>query len=89
MNLQTACELVRNAKTLDALVDTIGTIERALTLDDWRNFDLTDLPTFGGPEPTNTYGIWSWDTDRLLVFAGNGRRFELIRRADSVGSSHD
>jgi len=26
-----------------------------------------DLPTFGGPEPKDTAGIWSWDLGRLLV----------------------
>ena len=26
-----------------------------------------DLPTYGGPEPTDTAEIWSWDATRLLV----------------------
>ena len=26
-----------------------------------------DLPTFGGPEPDDTSGVWSWDETRLLV----------------------
>lgn len=29
--------------------------------------DWTSLPTFGGPEPASTLGVWSWDADRLLV----------------------
>lgn len=29
--------------------------------------DWTSLPTFGGEEPANTRGIWSWDETRLLV----------------------
>jgi len=29
--------------------------------------DWTDLPTFGGDEPKNTDGIWSWDKCHLIV----------------------
>ena len=29
--------------------------------------DWTSLPTFGGDEPHDTTGIWSWDEDRLIV----------------------
>ncbi len=29
--------------------------------------DTTSLPTFGGPEPADTQGVWSWDEERLLV----------------------
>lgn len=29
--------------------------------------DWTSLPTFGGEEPHNTVGVWSWDATRLLV----------------------
>ena len=25
------------------------------------------LPTFGGAEPSDTNGVWSWDPTRLLV----------------------
>lgn len=31
-----------------------------------RGVDLADLPTFGGEEPADTRGIWSWDATRLL-----------------------
>lgn len=29
--------------------------------------DMTSLPTFGGPEPLITWGVWSYDATRLLV----------------------
>ncbi len=29
--------------------------------------DCTSLPVFGGIEPKNTAGIWSWDDTRLIV----------------------
>jgi len=31
--------------------------------------NATDLPTFGGIEPANTDGIWSWDATRILTGA--------------------
>lgn len=44
----------------------------AIRLDDPRVVDcdgelICDLPTFGGIEPANTTGVWSWDENRLLV----------------------
>jgi len=29
--------------------------------------DWTSLPTFGGAEPKDTTGIWSWDETRMIV----------------------
>ena len=29
--------------------------------------DWTELPTYGGAEPADTDGIWSWDATRLLI----------------------
>lgn len=39
----------------------------------------SDLPTFGGEEPDDTEGVWSWDEKRLIVgsFAGD---LEIIER---------
>lgn len=31
------------------------------------DIDFADLPTFGGEEPSDTSGVWSWDKDNLLV----------------------
>lgn len=41
--------------------------------------DLTSLPTFGGKEPSDTMGVWSWDETRLLVGEG---KFKIINRED-------
>lgn len=46
--------------TLDALYEILTT-----TTD--HGLDWTDLPVFGGEEPRDTSGIWSWDQTRLLV----------------------
>lgn len=54
--------------TLEQLQDYL----RAGTLWDGAPFkhgeiDWTSLPTFGGPEPVDTQGVWSYDATRLLV----------------------
>jgi hypothetical protein len=33
-------------------------------------YDLTSLPTYGGEEPADTQGIYSWDADRVLYCDG-------------------
>ena len=35
--------------------------------EDEGGLDWTSLPTFGGPEPDDTNGIWSWDESRLII----------------------
>ena len=32
-----------------------------------RGIDMTSLPTFGGYEPTDTAGIWSWSDSHMIV----------------------
>jgi hypothetical protein len=48
------------AENLDDLLAQI----KSDALDD---LDYSSLPTFGGDEPFDTRGIWSWDETRLLV----------------------
>lgn len=40
--------------------------------------DFSDLPTFGGEEPVDTCGVWSWDADSLLV--GDGSDLTIVPR---------
>ena len=51
-NLEDLCELL-NSLTAEELED--------------RGIDICDLPTFGGDEPDDTTGIWSWDEADLLI----------------------
>jgi len=44
-----------------------------------QTFDWTDLPVFGGVEPTDTAGVWSWDADSLLVGSCAGDLLILSR----------
>jgi hypothetical protein len=58
------------AADLDGLLAAIRAIDaecRATETDPETVYDATDLPTYGGDEPANTSGIWSWDADRLLI----------------------
>jgi|WetSurMetagenome_2_1015567.scaffolds.fasta_scaffold1661089_1 hypothetical protein len=38
-----------------------------MTDDENDMLDSTSLPTFGGSEPSDTTGVWSWDEKNLLV----------------------
>ena len=40
---------------------------------------LSGLPTFGGEEPTDTSGVWSWDEGRLLV-GEDSNSMEIVSR---------
>lgn len=61
MKINTAKNLIE----LKALLEESAKIER-----DWDadlRIDWTNLPTFGGPDPDDTVGVWSWDADSLLI----------------------
>ncbi len=40
----------------------------------------TDLPTFGGPTPTDTHEIWSWDVSYVIVGTCNDD-LSLVKRS--------
>ena len=42
--------------------------------------DWTSLPAFGGAEPDDTYGVWSWDAERLIV--GSGDDLRIVTRVE-------
>lgn len=46
--------------------------------------DYTSLPTFGGDEPTDTVGVWSWDAADLLVGDGPDD-LRIVSRAERAG----
>lgn len=66
------------AASLDELLDLLGEIDSEIL----GHCDLPGLPTFGGVEPRETAGIWSWDETRLLVDDHKrGRGFTIVDRA--------
>ena len=64
--------MIQRSNTLEQLRDNLQMIE--LIRDDCAEnntpldeVDYTDLPTFGGDEPADTSGVWSWNEQSLLV----------------------
>lgn len=51
----------------DTMNATLADLRDALNADQDACGDLADLPTFGGTEPTDTTGIYSWDETHLLM----------------------
>lgn len=59
---------VTDAADLDALLDALSELDASGVDSEASGLvDLTNLPTFGGTEPENTTGVWSWDEDSLIV----------------------
>lgn len=69
---------VESAENLEDLLEALVDAEKAgVGTDDI----ITDLPTFGGEDPSDTAEVWSWDETRLLV----GRcvsEFAILPRSD-------
>lgn len=66
------------AESLDELLDLLEEIDSEML----GYCDLPGLPTFGGAEPRDTAGIWSWDETRLLVDDHKrGTGFAIVDRA--------
>jgi hypothetical protein len=73
-------ERINATTNLDELRSTLTSIESEISIEnDSRTFhtnigehvDLAGLPTFGGVEPTDTLGIYSWDATRILTAYGS------------------
>lgn len=58
--------VLHSATTLEELLELLREAEdEAPAVVD--RADLTSLPTFGGAEPADTQGVWSWDEGHLLI----------------------
>lgn len=74
-----AIQAITAAATLQALCDALNAYRPedhdGRTLEE--SIDLADLPTFGGDEPADTRGIYSYnDTHFLVPAAGEGYELE-------------
>ena len=74
------------AETLGELCEALN----KLTLNYGRNEEheffnsnkLSSLPTFGGEEPENTEGIFSWDEENFLIYVDEYVGWKLVLKGD-------
>lgn len=69
-------ELVGNARTLAELRDALDSVEFS------DNYDISNLPTFGGPD-VDYDEVWSWDEGNILLacYRGLGQyEYEIVER---------
>ena len=76
-----------DAKTLQELVKELNQIDLMNYGQEEPNqikFDSSSLPTFGGNEPTDTVGIFSWNETHILVCKGMelGGMWQLDKRKE-------
>ena len=57
---------MENIKNLQELFELMVT-NNSIVLDKKGNGWSSELPTFGGEGPGDTYGVWSWDEENLIV----------------------
>jgi hypothetical protein len=79
MNMTQKVNESKNLVELAELLNQFGASEADYDQQEYKNLDLSNLPTFGGAEPTDTDGIFSWDQDNYLI-AGND--WEVISREE-------
>jgi len=83
-DIHPVAKLLRESHDLDALLRHLKMVDD-LEFNDRKTVwvqALDDLPTFGGGWPVINSGIYSWDSDRILIFDPD-RGFEIIARIDN------
>ena len=92
-NSTTLAAAITSATSLEALRDAMNTMGAAIneaSHDDSADYGtivgdygraVEDAPTFGGTEPDDTMGVWSWDADHVLVGEG-WEGAEIMTRSD-------
>jgi len=85
-------EAISNAANLTELLTALNDVGNEINRIQQDGLDAGDLigdygrsvsecPTFGGDEPEDTAGVWSWDDTHLLVGEGWGS-CELVARGE-------
>jgi len=88
MNRTEAATEIKAATTLTGLLRALNQFEATVNREeeDMDNamsaagLDICELPTFGGPVPDSTEGVWSWDEDSLLVGEGPFAEWSIVER---------
>ena len=74
---------MREFTDLDDLTEALNNEIRLGADEQEFGIKLTELPVFGGPEPSTTENVWSWDADRVLIadeYAPEGEQWHLVPR---------
>ena len=77
---------VKNLQELAEELNYIDMRNYGLEEPDQIKFDYSSFPTFGGNEPEDTLGIFSWDEKYVLVCKGMelGRFWRLEKRKEDA-----
>jgi len=78
------------AKNLQELMDEVNKLESEVIDYDYPindpqgHYDATSLPTFGGEEPKNTLGVYSWDATHIMWYDADGAfsKYRIIPKED-------
>ena len=65
----------RKIKRCKNLEELLGVLRKY----DNPDYDTTSLPVYGGDEPDSTVGVWSWDTDNILI-GDSSDDYEIVPR---------
>lgn len=83
-------DTIHSADSLDTLLATLEALSESHELTIELERELANLPTFGGVEPSDTRGVYSWDATRLLVPCGwgewriSGREWRIVTRSEEM-----
>lgn len=72
---------VNTATNLRELMSIVSAAREKMSYQDYQNLDLSDLPTFGGEPPRQTFMAWSWDTSSVLAGTGPSD-WEIVPRSE-------
>lgn len=73
--VESAAKEARDAKGVEALAQALNNLRDACSearRDPEHALDWHALPTFGGEEPKDTDGVWSWDKYRIVTQSADG-----------------
>lgn len=77
------------AASLDDLLVLLDDYREHVSCLEKTHVDHTCLPTFGGAEPCDTAGVWSWDETRLLRCDGGGEFYIETREEFETRDSEE
>ncbi len=81
--METMNAQISKTNTLNELTELLNRFESLDSDDDqqeYKNIDLSNLPVFGGEEPDDTEGVYSWDEENVMIPGNSG--WEIVSREE-------